>query len=875
MPDSQPLLKTKLFIPRVRHGNVARPRLFARIDQGVQGRLTLISAPAGSGKTTLLSGWCATATGRGMPVAWVSLDEADSLPHRFWLYVAEALQVGEVVRLLSGPQPPPPEILVPELINALADRERDTVLLLDDYHVISSAEVHQSMALLLDQLPPRLHVVIMTRVDPPLPLARLRAQRELVEIHLPELRFTTDEAAAFLDQAMGLRLTDQQVALLEERTEGWIAGLQLAALSLEQADNADRFVQGFAGSHQYILDYLVEEVLQAQPPEVERFLLRTSILGRLSGPLCNAVTGRSDGQAILESLERRNLFVVALDHGRCWYRYHHLFAEAMRERLIRDHADQVADLHALASRWYEREGLIEPAVEHALAACDWDRAVELVAVSADQIWQRGDSATLMAWRERLPDELLRSRPDLSFSIAWACLTSGRPDLAEALLQSAEERLAASAAGEGELLGKVLATRGHVARVQLNMPAATDYSRRALAVLPERSVAWRGWAVWNLGAVRRWCGELNEALLAFDQAKHLFRKAGDLNGFLRATVWQVEVMADGGHLPEALAEAEAALAMAQAEGGAGELPLVSLGHLAVAEMRYEQFALATAEEHLQRALALSQRGGLLDVVWMSYLPLALVRQALGDPDGAIACLDSADRLAPRVPWALATAASARARLLQLQGKTTQVTSLARQMESLARQTSAPYQRAARTLAYLKLEQGYAEEALAILEPIAARPGHRSTRLLALLALALRASGRTERAMAMLESALLQAAPGGHLAAFLELGRPMAELLAQGAHRWKGSSGELAGQLLVRFGQAPVAAGRGAGLVDPPSPRELEVLALLAEGASNEEIARRLYVSLNTSKKHVANLMSKLGAANRTQAVARARELGLLP
>ncbi|MDF2628919.1 MAG: ATP-dependent transcriptional regulator [Symbiobacteriaceae bacterium] len=872
----EPLLKTKLFMPRLRPDTVARPRLVGLVAAGLTRKLTLISAPAGSGKTTLLSEWRETETGQTTPVAWVSLEAADDLPHRFWLYVVQALDrlrpgsLTDLAQALGGPQPAPLDAVVTLLINQMAELEQETVLVLDDYHTITAAEIHRTVALLLEHMPPQFHLVITTRSDPPLPLHRLRVRRELAEVRLKELRFTPNEVAEFFGQAMGLQLTDRQVELLAGRTEGWIAGLQLAALSLSDMKDVDGFVDTFAaGSQQYAVDYLVEEVLQHQPEPVRRFLLQTSILGRLSGPLCDAVTGESNSQALLEWLERRNLFLIPLDHQRHWYRYHHLFAEALKESLIRERPDELPQLHRAASRWYEEQGLTEPAVGHAIAASDHDRAVQLVATLAEQIWLRGDSGMLMDWMKALPQALIRARPDLSFAIAWGCLTSGRPDLGESLLRTAEEELAGRGPEAAELLGKVLSGQAHIARVQRNFPVSLAYSRRALEVLPATSCDWRGWAVWNAGAIAHWSGDLDGALATYTEAKRLFQEADDLYGFLRATVWHAEILADAGRLPEALAEAEAALALAEAKAGA-HLPVVSLAHLGVGEMLYEQYDLAGAERHLLRCLELGRAGGLLDVVWLAYMPLALVRQGMRQPDAALACLDLADQLAPRVPWALAASAVARAALLQRQGKTKEAAALAPQVERLARDQGGPFQRAALTLAQLKLGQGFPEEALALLTPLADKAGGRSVRLLALLALVLKATGQTERAFAVLERALTMALPSGQLAAFMELDRPMADLLGLFAPRWKGALADFAS----RAASAAPGLKPAARLVDPLSEREMEVLALLAEGAPNEAIAQRLVVTLHTAKKHVANILSKLGVANRTQAVARARELGLL-
>ena len=444
-----PLLETKLYVPRSRRGLVPRPRLSERLDRGAASKLMLVSAPAGFGKTTLLTEWLAA--GPAAPAderlaAWLSLDRGDNDPVSFWTYVIAALRtvasgVGEnALALLHAPQPPPIETVLTELLNELGAVAGDIVLVLDDYHVVDALDVQDGMAFLLDHLPPWLHVVIASRTDPALPLARLRARGELVETRAAELRFTPDEAAAYLNEMMGLQLTARDVAALEGRTEGWIAALQLAALSMQGRDNIAGFIAGFAGDDRYVVDYLAEEVLQRQPEHVQHFLLQTSILERLSGPLCDAVTGQGGGKAMLEALERGNLFLVPLDDRRQWYRYHHLFADVLQARLLDEQPGQVPDLHRRASAWYEQNGEPSVAIGHALAAEDFERAADLAELAIPAMRRTRQEATVRGWLEVIPDEVVRVRPVLSVGFAGALLSVGEFEGVEARLRDAERWL---------------------------------------------------------------------------------------------------------------------------------------------------------------------------------------------------------------------------------------------------------------------------------------------------------------------------------------------------------------------------------------------------------------------------------------------------
>jgi LuxR family maltose regulon positive regulatory protein len=423
-----PILTTKLFIPPLRPNAVVRSRLIEQLRAGLHGKLSLIAAPAGFGKTTLVSTWLAAC---GRPVAWVSLDAGDSDPTRFLTYVVAALRtivptIGEeLFAVLQSPQPPPIDALLPTLLNEIASLPQPVILVLDDYHTIDARPIDQALAFLLDHLPPQLHLAITTREDPQIPLARLRARGQLTEVRASDLRFTTAEAAVFLKQVMDLGLSAEDVAALESRTEGWIAGLQLAALSMRGRDDLGQFVRAFAGDNRYIVDYLIEEVLQGQPETVRSFLLQTSILDHLSGPLCDAVTGQTRGQAQLEALHRSNFFVIPLDDRRQWYRYHHLFAEVLATHLRTEQPDLVTVLHQRASGWYAQHGELTDAIRHALAAQDFARAADLIELAIPAMSRSRQEATLLGWLKTLPNELIRARPVLSVASAHLLLTSVR------------------------------------------------------------------------------------------------------------------------------------------------------------------------------------------------------------------------------------------------------------------------------------------------------------------------------------------------------------------------------------------------------------------------------------------------------------------
>jgi len=889
---STPLLTTKLHRPPASPRLVPRPHLIQRLEEGLRlgHRLTLVSAPAGFGKTTLLSDWLRQAD---RSTAWLSLDAGDNDLARFLAYLVAALQtvepnIGESVKsALQSRQPPPMEAVLTGLINEIAVVPDPFALILDDYHLITARPIHEVIIFLLDHLPPQMHLVIATRADPPLPLARLRAQDQLTELRAADLRFTTEEVAAFLNQVMGLGLSPEDVAALEARTEGWIAGLQMAALSMQGQEDVAGFIRAFTGSDRHVLDYLVEEVLHRQPESVQTFLLQTSILERMTGPLCDAVTdsppGEGAGQAMLEMLERANLFIVPLDNERRWYRYHCLFADLLRSRLHRTHSSLIPTLHRRASEWFERNNLVPLAIEHALTAGDFERAAGLIEQAAEATLMRSEIATFLRWVDALPDELVRDRPSLCLFQAWALLMSGRP------LESIESRL--QDAARSEPVDRTVALRALIALYQGQMSRAAELARQALEQLSEQDTFLCGLATWVLGLSRLVNGDLAAGAQALDQVARMSRRAGNVMISVMVLCNTAELHMQQGRLRQAKETYQQALEWATDEQRR-RLPIAGEALMGLGRLFYQWNDLEAATRYLVEGIELTRRWGEIGAM-DGYLSLAQVRQAQGDADGAQEAIRRARELALRTDttelddilvtahqaqlWVMQGDLDAALRWLEEWGLTVSV-ALAELEERLGDDFFRSRRR--RTIEYVTLvrvllAQGRPDEALAVLEPllaIAERWGlnERVIRFQILRALAFQAQGNIAQAMTALEHALTLAEPGGYVRIFLDESDPMAQLLYRTVER--GIAPEYAGRLLAAF---PVSEAKPpVGMVEPLSERELDVLRLIAEGLSNQEIARRLHLSLSTVKWHTGNIYGKLGVKNRTQAVAKGRALGIL-
>ena len=677
-----PLLLTKLSVPFVRPSLVARPSLSEKLDEGLERKLTVVSAPAGFGKTTLLSMWVAASSDRGRSVAWLSLDPSDNDPARFWRYFVTAMDQlkpgsGETaLALLGSPQAPPIEAVLTTLLNDLADLLTSAVLVLDDYHLIETQAIHEALTFLIEHLPPRMHLMIATRADPPLSLTRLRARGELSELRAADLRFTLEEGATFLNGVMDLELSADDIVALDGRTEGWITGLQLAALAMRDHADVPGFIAAFTGSNRHVVDYLAEEVLGRQPEALQTFLLQTSILDRMCAPLCHAVTGHTDGQTMLERLEHANLFVIPLDDERRWYRYHHLFADVLRQRLHRAHADLVPVLHRSASGWFEEEGHVPEAIHHALAAQDWELAVRLIESSGMTVVLSQQGQTVLGWIDEIPEELVRERPVLCTIHAIALVFLNRPDAAEASLQQAERCLAANPITDEArtILGRAAVIRAAIARFSGDFERCVAMGRRALELLPETEATARERASAGTNAILAYqvSGDVTPANeRPLEEAIASFRASGALIALLNGINHLARMRTLQGRLRAAAATYEEAASVASGRYGGRDVVNGAAYYVGLGDIHREWNDLDSAESHLRRGTDLVAGAIMVeaDVVTHGHLSLARLQQARGRGADALATLEEFANLARQrnfVPRLVARGEALRARLLLAHG-----------------------------------------------------------------------------------------------------------------------------------------------------------------------------------------------------------------
>jgi LuxR family maltose regulon positive regulatory protein len=981
-----PLLTTKLHIPPIqaRERVVPRPHLLERLDAGLglNRKLTLISAPAGFGKTTLVSEWV-QAMGDGTPpvaVAWLSLDEGDNDLAQFLAYVVGALQTvdGHVGQGLLAALQSPGEVNVEAVLTILINEittlrghpsngsRPGLVLVLDDYHVIESHDVDQALIFALDHLPPEMHLVIASRIDPSLPLSRLRAGGKMTEIREDDLRFSLDEADMFLDKVMGLDLTVEEVTALETRTEGWIAGLQLAALSMQglrRSDEIADFVNRFTGSDRYIQDYLTDEVLRQRPKGTKDFLLHTAILNRLSGPLCDAVRFgvveppstpavagvRSDGaassssstgtavseqrnsQAILEALDAANLFIVPLDNERRWYRYHQLFSDLLRQRLLQNppplvqgatvpkgepvlsslqgtKRGVVAELHSRASVWYEQNGFPDEAIEHALRGEDLERAAQMIETHADNIWQFGVLAKLRRWLDEIPAEVIYSRPHLCILDAGNLLITGQADEAERRLQAVQQALGRGAFYESDtepgetdqplvsintkLLGRAAVIQSHLLSYQGDATGAIQRARRALELLPQSDTIWRWSAFDSLGTVYCAIDEESAYQVRLD-ALEACKATGNAYMIVFASLRLVVTLRDLGRLEQAMEICQQQLKLAN-ENGLSQTALVGWLYTLWGEILAERGELGSALQMANKGVALAARGKDVTLRGSSYLCLIRVLYSKGELDTVkeiIQELKNPTLKQGLSPWIEVQLAAWRARIDLAQNKLAPARRWAEEIElDINGELTPIHDFDYVVLARVYIAQGRLGEAARLLQRLfeAAEAGERISKLIEILmlqALTSQAKGNTIQALNLLERALTLAEPGGFVRIFVDEEGPMAELLCAAASR--GMMPHYVAALLAAFdvhgqpgpGQGEVKthlppAARAQPLVEPLSQRELQVLQLIAQGLSNREIGERLFLALSTVKGHNRNIYGKLQVQRRTEAVARARELDLL-
>jgi LuxR family transcriptional regulator, maltose regulon positive regulatory protein len=917
-----PLLETKLHVPRSRSQAVPRGRLLEQLDRGAGAALTLVSAPAGFGKSTLLTQWLQThtqASQGGSAVAWVSLDTEDSDPLTFCRYMVASLrtvlpEVGaEELALLDAADPPPVRRLLTTVLNDIAAGAIEVVLVLDDYHVIESREVHDLVTFLLEHLPPQLRLVIAGRSDPAVPLARLRARGELVEVRAAELRFTSEETTSYLNGAMGLTLAPAEVAALEDRTEGWIAALQLAALSMRGREDVEDFVAGFTGDDRYVVDYLVEEVLQRQPATVRTFLLQTSVLDRLTGELCEALTGEPDGRAMLESLDRANLFLVPLDDHRRWYRYHHLFADMLRARLLDEQPTHVQVLHRRASGWFEQHGDRAAAIRHALAAADFELAAELVERESPASRRARGESTLLGWLRALPDEVLEDRPVLSVVYAGTLLSTGTLDGVERRLQDAERWLAAPQGRPGDAPARpkvvdeeelrrlpawVAIYRAAQALLRGDPSSTASHADQALGLLAPGDDIGRA-AASALSGLASWTeGDLESAHEAYTTCSEIFVRAGYFSDVLGCAITLGDIRVTQGRLRDAMATYEQAL---RVTGQAGEvnrrtaLRGVADMYVAMSRLHVEHDDLDAARTCLEVSRQLGEHRGLPQNRYRRRVAMARLREAEGDLAGALTLLEEAERsyvgdFSPEVRPVSASVA----RLQLAQHRLAEAAAWVRR-RGLSASDDVGYLREFEhlTLARVLIHQyraqpspGTIEQAAQLLGRLAAaaEAGGRTGSLIEVLtlqALTHQERGDIPAALGPLERALQLAEPEGYIRTFLDEGAEMQALLTAEVSR--GRAPGYARILLHRMpeavaSQADAAAATRrtpAGMpVEPLSARERDVLRLLATDLAGPEIARELVVSLNTVRTHTRNIYSKLGVSNRRAAVRRAEELQLV-
>ena len=901
-----PLIATKLYVPKVRPGLVARPRLLDRLRHGATSKLTLLSAPAGFGKTTLLAEWLGETVGEDRSVAWVSLDPSDNEPSSFWTYVVTALQtavpgVGAGALELIASSPLPTDLVPTTLLNELAAAPGEIWLVLDDYHLADSDGVRDGMTLLLEHFPPQVHLVLSTRADPDLPLARWRVRGELVEIRAADLRFTSDEAATYLIEATGLHLAVKDVEALEERTEGWIAALQLAALSVQGRDDISTFIARFAGTDRYIVDYLVEEVLAHQPEPVREFLLHTAVLDRLTAPLCEAVTGRKNSSRMLTTLQRSNLFLVALDDHSEWYRYHHLFADVLRARLLAEQPDLVPPLHQRASHWYEMHESPQEAVRHALAANDVDRAAYLMELAVPAIRRNRQEAIMFGWLKVLPDDVVQRSPVLSVFRGYMFMVSGDLDACAARLDDAERALAATPHGSSPswaqthelhtLPASIAMFRASLAQARGDVAGTTEHARVALDLSGPTDHLVRGSAAGFLGLAAWAQGDVSSALETFAQAVASLHLAGNLVDELSSTVILADLWLASGRPSAAIRLYERALQVAEAHGDPVARATADL-HVGISEIDREAGDLESAKRHLDQAVALGERAPMAESRYRLFVAMGRVAEAVGDPQQAITHLDTAEQLyRPAFFPDVRPIAAMRARVWIAHGNLLQAADWA-QDRGVSVTDDAAYLSEFDHLTLVRLliarhrahpDTAALEQAVRLLGRLreAAHAAGRAGSLIEIhmmQALAQDAQGHRAQALKSLGQAWDEAPePVRYVRLFLDEGAAMLELLRDAAHQ--GLGGDHARRLLSLVPSADQQAAdsgprRSASSPDSLSERELQVLRLLDTELSGPQIARELFVSHNTLRTHTKHIFTKLDVTTRRAAVRRGRERGLM-
>ncbi len=905
-----PLLETKLYIPTPPPTLVQRSRLVERLKEGMKCKLVLISAPAGFGKTTLLSEWIQQSK---MPVAWFSVDKGDNEPVHFLNYIIAGLQtmdsnIGQAARnLMKSLQLLPIQSILINLINDVLSSPKDFVLVLDDYHLVDSKGVHHLITFLLDHLPPQMHLIIATRSDPPLPLSRYRSQNQLTEIRAADLIFTTDETSMFLNEKLSLGLSNDDIALLESRTEGWIAGLQLAALSMQGRKDKSSFIKFFKGVDRYIGDYLVEEVLSRQSERNKNFLLQTSILDRMSGTLCDTVTKQKDSQSMLNALEKANLFIFPLDNERQWFRYHHLFADLLQQRLRQTQFNLVPELHRRAYNWYIQRGLKYEAVDHLIAAQDFDRATQLIKEIAEIDWDRGRESKLFEWFKMLPEEKICSSPQLCIFHARELLESGYLEKAEKRLKEAEGMLESSGNGTAEELkgespqqpdfhkykfqGRIAVIRAWMASYRGDIPKIIQYSRQALKSLPEEDLMWRSVAATSLGFAHGWSGDgdLIKAHQAFLEAKNISEAAGNIYMNLLAShsLYAIEMMQ--GKLKENKEKFQNLIQLAE-EWGMSRIGIAGSNYSILGYLYCEKGEFEEAIRYIEKGIQIAEMGHDTITLVGCYFNLIRALYYKEDFSGAQSLIRKIEKIATDFtlpPWMTHTLEASKGLLWTVTGNLNAAANWVKERGlSIDDKLSQRREGEHTVLARILIAQNQLEEADQLLERLIEN-AEAKTRFRAVIEMRLLKTfafykkDNIHSAWSDLSQALAIAEPGGFIYTVVSEGKPMAELLEKVLADMKRADLEkkfslskaFVKKLLATF-EAAKPPKKALDLIEPLSERELEVLHLIAAGLSNQQIAQKLFISLNTVRTHTKNINTKLNVHSRTQAAARAKELGIL-
>ena len=890
-------LRTKLCLPPLRSEWITRSRLVKRLDEGFERKLTLISAPAGFGKTTLLVNWVHT---HKIPAAWFSVDKGDNDPLHFLSYVILGLQSLEArtgkaaLTMLQSPQPPPIESVLITLINDVIRISTDLALIFDDYHLIDTKPIHDLMAFLLENMPEQTHMIIATRSDPPLPLlARLRSQNQLTELRAADLSFTADETTDLFNKSLNLQLSAQDIHLLETRTEGWIAGLQLAALSLQGRKDPSDFIKGFKGDNRYIADYLTEEVLSHQPEHLRDFLLQTSILGRLSGPLSDAVTRQENSRQALNTLEKANMFVIPLDDERCWYRYHHLFADLLEQRLRRKQGDLVPELHSRASQWFAKNGFKSEAVDHAFAAQDYTQAVQLIEEIAEIEWDHARESRLLGWFKKLPEEQIEANLKLCIFFARELYKSGYLDDAEKRLQAADQLLESTStsdpAKEG-LQGRIAVIRAYISSQTGDASRIIHFSKQALKLLPQRDLMWRSVAATTLGFAYGWrgAGDLVKAEQAFSEAMKISKAAGNIFYNIFSGICLVAVMQLRCKFKEAKDICQQSLSLAK-ENGLSETEIAGSLYASLGMIFCEWNDLNEGIRLINKGIELNKQGR--DPLMLASCRLNLFRALiyLMDLVGAFSVmekLNESTRDFKLPPWITNVIATNNVYCWLANGNLNAATQWAKEkglsVDNKLTNLREPEHIA---LVYILIAQGQMDDADRLLQRLieSAKAGDRvyvMIEMRLMRALIFKTQKNTSAALGELKLALSLAEPGGLIMIFVSKGKAVADLLEEIVTVNKRDHDAAKAGFSLSYAKKILSAFKTAkppkieGLMDPLSERELEVLHLIAAGLSNKEIAEKLFISLNTVKTHTKNINSKLDVNSRIKAVAHAKELGLL-